>query len=65
MASAILEDFNSSGALLKFSRYQTQAERSLYRVLNELTRLQLLRRRKEAIQAQALDLETSIDGLNP
>lgn len=49
LAPAMIEDFAGSNVLLKFSRYQTQAQRSLYRVLNELNKLQFLRKRNESI----------------
>lgn len=49
LAPALIEDFAGSNVLLKFGRYQTQAQRSLYRVLNELNKLQYLRKRNESI----------------
>jgi hypothetical protein len=49
---AIVKDFNGSNVMLKFSRYKTQSERSLYRALNELNKLQYLRKRSEAIDVQ-------------
>lgn len=50
LAPAMLDDFAGSNVLLKFSRYQTQAERSFYRALNELNKLQFLRRQNQAIE---------------
>ena len=50
---ALVKDFNGSNVMLKFSRYKTQSERSLYRALNELNKLQYLRKRSEAIEVQA------------
>ena len=47
--TALAEDFTGSNVMLKFSRYRTQSERSLYRALNELNKLQYLRTRREAI----------------
>jgi hypothetical protein len=38
--------------MLKFGRYKTQSERSLYRALNELNKLQYLRKRSEAIEVK-------------
>jgi hypothetical protein len=49
---AMVNDFNGSNVMLKFSRYKTQSERSLYRALNELNKLQYLRKRSEAIDVQ-------------
>ena len=46
---AMVKDFTGSNVMLKFSRYRTQSERSLYRALNELNKLQYLRTRREAI----------------
>ena len=46
---AMVADFTGSNVMLKFSRYRTQSERSLYRALNELNKLQYLRTRREAI----------------
>lgn len=50
LAPAMLDDFAGSNVLLKFSRYQTQAERSFYRALNELNKLQFIRRQNQAIE---------------
>jgi hypothetical protein len=50
---AIVKDFTGSNVMLKFSRYKTQSERSLYRALNELNKLQYLRKRSESIEVQA------------
>ena len=47
--TALAEDFTGSNVMLKFSRYRTQSERSLYRALNEFNKLQYLRTRREAI----------------
>jgi hypothetical protein len=49
---ALVNDFTGSNVMLKFSRYKTQSERSLYRALNELNKLQYLRKRSEAIDVQ-------------
>lgn len=49
---ALVKDFTGSNIMLKFSRYKTQSERSLYRALNELNKLQYLRKRSEAIDVQ-------------
>ncbi|MFZ9012211.1 MAG: hypothetical protein ACO20W_10005 [Anaerohalosphaeraceae bacterium] len=49
---ALVKDFTGSNVMLKFSRYKTQSERSLYRALNELNKLQYLRKRSEAIDVQ-------------
>jgi len=46
--------------LLKFGRYHTQAQRSFYRALNELNKIQSLRRRNQAIESQ--DLSSSLLG---
>lgn len=62
LAPAMLEDFAGSNVLLKFSRYQTQAERSFYRALNELNKLQFIRRQSQAIEAP-LSGETGKEGL--
>jgi hypothetical protein len=50
--TVLAEDFTGSNVMLKFSRYRTQSERSLYRALNELNKLQYLRKRSEAIDVQ-------------
>ncbi|MHC4292221.1 MAG: hypothetical protein ACYSTR_08425 [Planctomycetota bacterium] len=47
---AMVNDFTGSNIMLKFNRYKTQSERSLYRALNELNKLQYLRKRSEAIE---------------
>ncbi|MHC5155831.1 MAG: hypothetical protein ACYSO3_06875 [Planctomycetota bacterium] len=55
------DDFSGSNVMLKFSRYRTQCERSFYRALNELNKLQYLRKRSEAIDvgnADARELST-------
>lgn len=65
LAAALVEDFTGSNVLLKFSRYQTQAERSLYRVLNELAKRQYLRKRSEALTADPHDLPTVSAAADP
>ena len=49
---ALVNDFTGSNVMLKFGRYKTQSERSLYRALNELNKLQYLRKRSESIDVQ-------------
>ena len=49
---ALVNDFNGSNVMLKFGRYKTQSERSLYRALNELNKLQYLRKRSESIEVK-------------
>ncbi|MHC5140142.1 MAG: hypothetical protein ACYSOF_09730 [Planctomycetota bacterium] len=61
LGAAMRDDFSGSNVMLKFSRYRTQCERSFYRALNELNKLQYLRKRSEAIDvgnADARELST-------
>ena len=61
LGAVLRDDFSGSNVMLKFSRYRTQCERSFYRALNELNKLQYLRKRSEAINvgnADARELST-------
>jgi len=55
LGTAIRDDFSGPNVMLKFSRYRTQCERSFYRALNELNKLQYLRKRSEAIDVGNAD----------
>ena len=58
LGKAFKEDFSGPNVMLKFSRYRTQSERTLYRALNELNKLQYLRRQRQAIDVQGLEEDT-------
>ena len=58
LGKAFKEDFSGPKVILKFSRYRTQSERTLYRALNELNKLQYLRRQRQAIDVQGSKDET-------
>jgi len=49
----IKHDFANSNILSRFHRYESEIERSLFKALNELQRLQYLRKRNEAILSEA------------
>ena len=55
LGAAIRDDFCGSNIMLKFSRYRTQCERSFYRALNELNKLQYLRKQSAAIDVDNAD----------
>ena len=49
LGMVIKHDFTGSNILSRFHRYESEIERSLFKALNELQRLQYLRKRNEAI----------------
>ncbi|MDH4201592.1 MAG: hypothetical protein OEV87_01720 [Phycisphaerae bacterium] len=59
LSREIRNDFSGPNLMLKFSRYKMQFESSFYRALNELNKLQYLRRQRQAIEVQASEPETS------
>jgi hypothetical protein len=57
---SFIRDANSSNAFSKLSRYETAIERSLYKALHELQRLQAARRAEEDVPPPlAVDLDVS------
>lgn len=55
LSEAIRKDFSDGNLMFKFSRYKNQFERSFYRALNELNKLQYLRRQRQAIEVSVTE----------
>jgi hypothetical protein len=57
---SFIRDANSSNAFSKLSRYETAIERSLYKALHELQRLQAARRAEDNVSPPlAVDVDVS------
>ena len=54
-----MRDARKENALTKLSRYETAMERSLYKALHELQRLQAARQGKEVPVPVAVDIDVS------
>ena len=60
LGRAFIRDANGANAFLKLSRYETARERSLYRTMHELQRLQAARRAEGSVAPPvALDVDVS------
>ena len=59
LATTFIGDARSANALLKFSRHEVARERSLYKALHELQRLQATRAGKPAPLPIAVDVDVS------
>ncbi len=60
LATTFISDATSANALSKLSRYEVSLERSLYRALHELQRLQAVRAGEPAPLPVAVDVDMSI-----
>ncbi len=56
---ALADDFKGHNVMLKFRRYEAHIERSVYKALAELQRLQTIRIRNEAIWLSSQETESS------
>ena len=62
LGRVVLEDFSRSDNLSKLRRYETQIERSFFRALHELQRLQAARQGQPVVAPLALDVNVSAAG---
>ena len=63
LGDAFMRDSANANALSKLSRYETSMERSLYKALHELQRLQAARQGKDVLVPLAVDIDVS--GVDP
>ena len=60
LGRTFIRDANGANAFSKLSRYETTIERSLYKALHELQRLQAARRAEDSVPAPvAIDVDVS------
>lgn len=59
LGHALASDYRSDGVTIKFSRYESHIERSLFRSLHELQRLQAKRHGQDVAPPAAIDIEVA------
>lgn len=62
LGRAFAEDARGANAFSKLSRYETAIERSLFRALHELQRMQAARRGEAVAAPVAVDVDVTVDG---
>ncbi len=63
LGAAFRRDANYTGAISKLSRYEAAIERSLYRALHELQRVQAAR--QDGQQPASIAVDVTVDGPSP
>ena len=63
LGAAFVFDAENVGALSKLSRYEAAIERSLYRALHELQRIQAAR--QDGQQPASIAVDVTVDGPSP